>query len=391
MALNVLNITFDDNLANPIQNQQLSGAQQRQIDYAQKLNEYVILTPRSSNSVSNHLQLTENLHIFPTASTQKKRYILDAYQLGLKLIDSYRINCLTTANPQKTGLVGYLLKRKRHIPLNIHLMADIVDNPYYLHEHRRNPIYNVFTKWLLKKADSIRVSTQWEYDKLINYPNLPEIWKVPFYIRPEQFLSSESNRWRQELLGEHFDHIVLSVGRLSTQKDPLILIEAAKVVIETLPRTRFVLVGDGPLKGLIQNKVDQLGLSENVLLTGAIPYEQMAEIHHAADVFAISSIYEGTCMVLQEAAVAGKPIVSTKFAGALDMILDGENGLLASIGDSQKFAEHLCYLLTHPLKRVKMGQSAKSRALGMFPKESMVELYYQMWKSTAENVPVVKT
>jgi glycosyltransferase involved in cell wall biosynthesis len=387
MTLNVLSITFDANLAQPQDGKQYSGAQQRQRDYAQKVDNYIIMTPRNTPKTPSTVPLSANARVYPTTSTAKRHFIREAYQLGIHLAQQHQINCLTAANPQATGLVGYLLKRRLNIPLNVHLMADIVDNPYYLQERRRHPIYNLFTKWLLKRADSIRVSTQWELDRLAAYPQMPDIWNVPFYIDTAQFLNELDASWQANSPNDTFDHHVLTVSRIAEQKDPFTLLSAAQKVIDSFPRVRFVWVGNGRLFTTIQEKVKRAGLENQIQLLGAVPYNQVPALYKAADIFTISSFYEGTCMVLQEAALSELPIVATAFAGANDMIVDGKTGFKVPIANSQQLANRLCHLLQSAELRKTMGEAAKARSLLLYKKADILEQVRQMWAATAEKRP----
>lgn len=380
MATNVLNLTFDANLGNRAPDAHFSGAQQRQRDFASCLNEFVILTPGGGSAV----QLAPNLTVYATPKRHKARYVLDAYRLGQKLCQKHNINCITVANTQAVGLVGYLLKRRLGIPLNVNLLADIVDNPHYLSERGRNHIYNLITKWLLHRADTIRVSTRWEKQKMTGVLKLGDVWHVPFYIDSARFLQPPSAELRGALLGESFDSLILFLGRLSTQKGLFTLVEAARIVCGRFPRARFILAGKGPLRAALQQKIDTVGLRDSVVLHGAVPYAAVPALMHAADIFTITSRYEGTCMVLQEAAVTAKPIVATQFAGAIDLIEHGKSGFLAPIGDAASVADHICDLLAHPDRAGAMGKAVKSRALTLFPKEMIAQRYCDMWDATAQ-------
>lgn len=386
MSLNLLSITFDGRLTQTTGGRQYSGAQQRQREYAQLLNDYVILTPRIDKSTPPSVRLSPNLQIYPTRSRGKINFIVEAYQLGLELAKFHHFNCITAANTQATGIVGYLLKRRLDLPLNIHLMADVIDNPYYLAERRRNPLYNRLSKWLIRQSDTVRVSTKWEKQRLATYPDFPEIWHVPFYIDPELFLARPSGDLRKQFLGDDFDFIVLSVGRLSTQKDPLTLIDAAALVIEKHPRTLFLLAGEGPMRESIENKIELLGIGFNVMLLGAVPYEKMPELHQTADLFAIASLYEGTCMALHEAAVSKKPLVATRFAGAKDLILNGKNGFRVPIGDSREMANRISTLLSDADLRHEMGKAAKARSIVRNKKLKILNKYIEMWQATADKM-----
>ena len=86
--------------------------------------------------------------------------------------------------------------------------------------------------------------------------------------------------------------------------------------------TRLIIVGDGPLRTELQARIDSLGLTAAVFLTGSLsnPFPVLA----AADCFVLSSDYEGQPMVLLEAAIAGLPIVSVRFESVSDSLPDGQ-------------------------------------------------------------------
>lgn len=384
MTLNVLSLTYERYLSHPPSQTIHPDAQARQLQLAQQLDKYIIITQRDSRSVSSSIRLSTNLQVYPTRSPRKSLYVPNAYQLGVELARLNNINCIASANTQKTGLVGYLLKRKLGIPLNVNLTANIVDNPHYLNEKRVHILHNLFTKWLLKRADTIRVSTHLEYDKLSRYAGLPQLWLVPFVIDPARYISTDTKGWRTRVMGATFDTIVLTVGRFIPQNDHNTLLDAAKIVVDAAPRTRFVLVGEGPLYETVQKKIEQMGLQRNIIQFGHVPADQIPALHNSADIFAMTALYEGSCMPLQEAAVCGKPMVTTDFAGARDLIIPGENGFIAPVGDSTQLAMHLLTLIRNRQLHTAMGQLAKKRALSLIPDDGAIALYRDMWQATAQ-------
>jgi len=97
--------------------------------------------------------------------------------------------------------------------------------------------------------------------------------------------------------------------------------------------------------------VRKCGLDRHITFTGLVPYNEVMRHFRESDMFCLTSRYEGTCMVLHEAAVARLPIVATSVAGAQDIIEHGENSYLAPIGDWRAVAQHLTTLLADPAKR----------------------------------------
>lgn len=103
----------------------------------------------------------------------------------------------------------------------------------------------------------------------------------------------------------------VTVGRLSPEKNHARLISAFSVVHGNNAKSRLVIVGDGPLMADLRSQVANLGLSSAITFTGHVdnPYAHMKE----ADVFVLSSDYEGQPMVLLEALVVGLPVITTAF------------------------------------------------------------------------------
>jgi CDP-glycerol glycerophosphotransferase (TagB/SpsB family)/glycosyltransferase involved in cell wall biosynthesis len=119
----------------------------------------------------------------------------------------------------------------------------------------------------------------------------------------------------------------VTVGRLSPEKNQSRLLDAFALVHRDHPASRLAVVGDGPLRDELAQRVERLGLSEAVVMTGALanPFAVLA----LADCFVLSSNYEGQPMVLLEAAVAGLPIVSVRFGSVTDALPEGQLHIVA--------------------------------------------------------------
>ncbi len=119
---------------------------------------------------------------------------------------------------------------------------------------------------------------------------------------------------------------ILSVGRLCEQKQFELTVRAAKVLKERGLRFLWVIVGDGPDRAMLENKISQCDVSDCFLLVGLKdnPYSYMAR----CDVFVQTSRFEGKSMVLDEVKLFRKPIIITNYPSAADAISDGENGLI---------------------------------------------------------------
>lgn len=119
-----------------------------------------------------------------------------------------------------------------------------------------------------------------------------------------------------------------------------------------------IIVGDGPLKDSLQAQAVSLGLPPSALdLRGDLA--DLAAVYREADVFVITSEYEGTPNVLLEAMASGLPVVATNVGGVPDVVHDGQNGLLVEAGDEEGLYAALERLLRAPELRSSLGRSAQ--------------------------------
>jgi glycosyltransferase involved in cell wall biosynthesis len=133
--------------------------------------------------------------------------------------------------------------------------------------------------------------------------------------------------------------VVGAIGSLTPVKGHADLLEAAARIVARLPRTRFVVVGDGPLRPSLEAQVLRLGLRERVVLAGV--RADVARLLASFDVFALPSHTEGLSNVLLEAMAMARPVVATAVGGNPDVLRDGVSGRLVPARDSHALASGL--------------------------------------------------
>ena len=141
--------------------------------------------------------------------------------------------------------------------------------------------------------------------------------------------------------------VIVSVGRLTPQKDYETLLEAFAIV-QRSRRARLVIVGEGPDRRKLAARAKELGVLDLVDLPGfrSNPYPFMKN----AGVFVLSSIYEGMPLVLVEALACGAPVVSTACcSGCLEVLEDGKWGRLVPVGDGPAMARAISKALDQPV------------------------------------------
>lgn len=176
-------------------------------------------------------------------------------------------------------------------------------------------------------------------------------------------------------------NVVGTVGRLVTIKGHRYLIEAAQGVIEQFPRTVFVFVGDGDLKGELGKQARALGISKNILFIGW--RNDVAELLSTFDIFAFPSLNEGMGKVLIEAMAVWKPIVASKVGGIIDLVIDGVNGILVPPKDSEALCKAILRLLTDKSLARQLGKHGREMIYPDFDVSTMIQKIEEMYGGLA--------
>jgi phosphatidylinositol alpha-mannosyltransferase len=155
---------------------------------------------------------------------------------------------------------------------------------------------------------------------------------------------------------------ILFVGRVEKRKGLKHLLRALPLVREHVPNVRLIVVGDGALRRGFQRLVERKGWPD-VVFAGQIGDEDLPAYYASADAFcAPSTGSESQGIVLLEALAAGVPTVASDIPGYQTVIRHDTDGLLVQPGDHEQLAWALCYLLTHPAERARLGEQGRQRA-----------------------------
>jgi glycosyltransferase involved in cell wall biosynthesis len=153
--------------------------------------------------------------------------------------------------------------------------------------------------------------------------------------------------------------VVGTVANLRPVKAYPDLLAAASEVIERLPETRFVTVGQGPQEAEIRALHARLGLGDRVLLLGHRP--DAVRVMAACDVFVLASHHEALSVAVMEAMALGLPVVATAVGGVPELVEHGRQGLLVPPGRPRELAAALTGLLTDEPRRRRMAEAAARR------------------------------
>ncbi|MCA8977996.1 MAG: glycosyltransferase [Planctomycetes bacterium] len=189
--------------------------------------------------------------------------------------------------------------------------------------------------------------------------------------------------------GERVPGLVVSVARLCEIKGFDVALDAFANVAAAVPEARFVIVGDGELRGELEARADRLGIRDKVRFAGSLTNQETLRLVRSAQVFVLPSRIAGdgdrdgipTSMI--EAMYLRTPTVSTRVSGIPELVDSGINGLLADPEDVPGIAEHLRLLLTDHALRDRMGDAAREKVKDEFGVDRNIDVLVDSWQAIA--------
>jgi glycosyltransferase involved in cell wall biosynthesis len=172
--------------------------------------------------------------------------------------------------------------------------------------------------------------------------------------------------------------VVGVVARLHPQKGHRYLIEAAQTIVRAHPKVRFVLVGDGELRGELEQMVLQSNLAEHFLFLGF--RDDVRDLLQIFDLFVLPSLYEGLPNVILEAMASGLPVVATSVDGTKELIVDNETGFLVPPKDSAALAEKIGLLLADKERSAIFGLKGRQRVEAHYSLELEVKSFQNLYE-----------
>lgn len=216
-----------------------------------------------------------------------------------------------------------------------------------------------------------------------DFPLIPNGIPVDRFRDP----SIDRERWRNKEGFATTDVLFVCVATLRPQKNPALLVEAFYRGAASDPRAHLLFAGvadlkSGDLESKLERQIVALGLQERVHLLGL--RSDIPELLNAADVFVLSSDYEGNPLAVLEAMAAGKPIISTAVGGVPELV-EGGCGLLVPPGDAQALSEAMRRMLENPNVRKSMGEKSARRAVERFDLRVMTGAYEDLYRTLIAN------
>jgi glycosyltransferase involved in cell wall biosynthesis len=215
--------------------------------------------------------------------------------------------------------------------------------------------------------------------------NKSKVRIVPNGVDVEKFKPASNLKESRRKFGLGDEPCVLFVGSLIPRKGLSFLVEAAKKIVKEKADTKFLIVGDGPIKKQLTYSLKAANLLGNFLFLGNLKDDMLPAVYSYADVFVLPSIQEGQGIVLLEAQASGKPVVAFEVGGINEAVQNEETGLLVERGSIDGLADALLKLLGDRGLREKLGVNGRRFVTENFTWDICAQRMFNVYREVLTN------
>jgi glycosyltransferase involved in cell wall biosynthesis len=231
--------------------------------------------------------------------------------------------------------------------------------------------HNSFSRWKHRQVDCFIAASE-AIRKMLVSDGVPEERTVTVHegIDVDHVLAAPPVDVHQAFFLPHGAPVVGNIAALVPHKGQRHLIEAAHLVVQKIPDTRFVILGEGELREALERLIKEYHLEKHVLLPGF--RTDVLGCLKKFDLFAMSSVTEGLGTSLLDSMACSRAIVATTAGGIPEVVEDGVTGLLVPPRDHSSLADALLALLGDSRRRQAMGEAGFARVREKFTVERMI-------------------
>jgi glycosyltransferase involved in cell wall biosynthesis len=172
--------------------------------------------------------------------------------------------------------------------------------------------------------------------------------------------------------------LVGSIGRLTAQKGYHLFLQAIPGVLQNIPDAHFVLVGSGEMDDPLRRQAEESGIADHVTFAGS--RSDIEDIFGTLDLFVSSSLWEGLPTVILESIAAGVPVVGTLVSGTIELIQNGESGLLVEAGNPEALATAIVTALQDPVTTRNRAERAFTYISSRYAISAVTDEYEELYQ-----------
>jgi len=296
----------------------------------------------------------------------------------IRIMSKYHFDVLYTRNGS-IGIIGALMRGMRGSKLILELNG-LISEDWKLEKANRN--ISIFNKLKMKFWDYIEILAAKKADAVISVSqgikdilvekgvDRNKIFVVPNGANVNLFKPidelEKTIKYLRQLYGiNKNDYVIVFVGNFEPHHGIEYLIKSAPLILREFPNTKFLIVGDGPIKNELVNLVDKLNLSDEIIFTGRIDYEKipfyinLASVCVAPFIRARNEKIGLSPLKIYEYLACGKPVIASDIKGAGDLLRHSNAGIAVKPEDPVELANAIIKLLKDEELRRQMGENGR--------------------------------
>lgn len=343
-----------------------SAVSARQREYGALFDElHIIVFTSIFSKLPSRIQIAPNVWVYGTRSLFKIFHIRQAFKVASRIISENNLSksntVVTTQDPFETALVGIRIKNKFSIPLHVQIHTDFL-SPYFCKNSFLNRIRQFLAKKNLHHANAVRVvskriSESLKQAGIVLAPGLEPL-VLPIYVDTTLIENAPISIDLKKKYPQ-FNFIILLASRLEPEKNIPNAIEIFSKVLSVYPRSGLVIVGSGSEVGRIRSLVAKMNLQNSVVFE---PWQDnIYSYFKTANLFILTSYFEGYGLSLVESIVAHCPAVSSDVGVASQLLHDGQTSPVCPVGDTLCFADIISKMIENPGLRDHVVFESRSR------------------------------
>lgn len=244
----------------------------------------------------------------------------------------------------------------------------------------RMRVYKAVNKLVMRRFSKVAVvSEALRTELLLSGLDGAKVVMIPNGVALPETIGADRSAEIRATLGIGADEgVVISVGRLSREKGHLHLIAAASQAAAARPRSRFLIVGDGPLRAELEEAARARGLDGRILFLGE--RRDVGTLLAASDLFVLPSLKEGLPLALLEAMACRKPVIAAPVGEIPAVVAHGVSGLLIEPADTGALARAINRLLGNAKEAARLADEAYERVRKDYSAEAMIARYLDLYR-----------
>ncbi|MDT2820843.1 glycosyltransferase family 4 protein [Enterococcus devriesei] len=291
----------------------------------------------------------------PFVSFTDRRIVVRGIWFAYQIAKELDLEIIHTHTEFGAGFLGKMVANRLRIPV-VHTYHTMYED--YLHYIANGKVVRPthvkhFIKMFVNHSTGVVCPSQRVVDTLKRYEVdvpmkiIPTGIEVGRFIRPD-ITSVETEALREKLGIQNGELMILSLSRISYEKNIHVIVEQFPEVLMSFPNARLVIVGKGPYRDELEELVEQLGVQKYVQFTGEVPHEDVACYYHAADYFVSASTSETQGLTYAEAIASGTQCV-VEGNDYLNQLIDHET-LGATFEQDEDFSDTLIHYIQQQIK-----------------------------------------